>query len=60
MKRMAKFALVVLIAGAALLASAPKASALNWCLACYETGECIDCCICDGGTITSCATHCEP
>jgi hypothetical protein len=58
MKRLAKLLLLAVLTCAALTASARKASALNWCLACQEGGGCIDCCLCENETLAYCLKVC--
>ena len=35
-----------------------SASALPWCDACDDTGDCLACCRCDGGTLRACLQAC--
>jgi hypothetical protein len=59
MKKLAKLLLVAVLAVAAFAASAPRTLAESVvCKNCDLTGNCVDCCLCAGGTIEFCGSHC--
>ena len=53
-----KLALAAALTVAAILSTPHTASAANWCDLCFETGDCVQCCRCDGGGAGYCYVYC--
>ncbi|HEY0512171.1 MAG TPA: hypothetical protein VGH73_09720 [Thermoanaerobaculia bacterium] len=59
MKKLAKLLFAAALIATAFLAAPPRASAdTPVCNRCALTGDCFDCCRCDGGTVLACSRQC--
>lgn len=58
MRNLKKLVFAAALTFAASLSTPPQASAVDWCLLCDQTDDCVYCCICGGGAPAACTRGC--